>query len=305
MDVLGDFRLGRELGRGGIGVVYEARQLSLGRRVAVKVLAPSSRLDHRQRRRFAIEAQAAAALQHPNIVPVIAYGDEGGVPYLAMRLIEGRNLAEVVRDLREGAGRGLAPRQAAELARQAADAVDYAHRHDVLHRDLKPSNFLIDADHRLWVADFGLARVQGDSDLTATGDVIGTLRYLSPEQARGRRGAVDARSDVYALGATLYEMLALRPVIEGDDRAELLIRIASEEPRFSRNSTGRSRSTCGRSRSRRSRRNRPIGTRRPASWPSTWRCSWPIGRSAPGRQRSGRVRRDGPVGGGRPWPPLA
>ncbi len=232
--VLGDFRLGREIGRGGLGVVYEARQVSLGRRVAVKVLAPSSRLDPRQRRRFAIEAQAAAALQHPNIVPVIAYGDEEGVPYLAMRLIEGRNLAEVVRDLRELAGCGFAPRDAAELARQAATALDFAHHHDVLHRDLKPSNFLLDAEGHLWVADFGLARLQGGSDLTATGDVIGTLRYLSPEQARGSRGAVDARSDIYSLGATLYELLTLRPVFEGDDRAELLIRIASEEPRFSR-----------------------------------------------------------------------
>jgi WD40 repeat protein len=233
-DVLGDFRLGREIGRGGIGVVYEARQISLGRRVAVKVLAQSSRLDPRQRRRFEIEAQAAAALQHPNIVPVIAYGHEGGVPYLAMRLIEGRNLAEVVHDLREQTGRGLPPREAAELARQAAEALDYAHRHDVLHRDLKPSNFLVDDDHRLWVADFGLARVRGDSDLTVTGDVIGTLRYLSPEQSRGRRGIVDVRSDVYALGATLYELLTLRPVFEGDDRAEILVRIVREEPRFSR-----------------------------------------------------------------------
>jgi WD40 repeat protein len=233
-DVLGDFRLGREIGRGGLGVVYEACQVSLGRRVALKVLAQSSRLDARQRRRFAIEAQAAAALQHPNIVPVIAYGDEGGVPYLAMRLIEGRNLAEVVRDLRDATGRGLPPHEAAELARQAAGALEFAHHQDILHRDLKPSNFLLDNDRHLWVADFGLARVQGDSDLTATGDVIGTLRYLSPEQARGRRGAVDARSDVYSLGATLFELLTLRPVFEGDDRAELLVRIASEEPRFSR-----------------------------------------------------------------------
>ena len=131
-------------------------------------------------------------------------------------------------------GRGLPPREVAELGRQAAEALDYAHRHDVLHRDIKPSNLLVDADHRLWIADFGLARVRGDSDLTASGDVLGTLRYLSPEQAKGRRGAVDGRSDVYALGATLYELLTLRPVFEGDDRAEILIRIVSEEPRFSR-----------------------------------------------------------------------
>jgi WD40 repeat protein len=231
-DVLGDFRLGREIGRGGIGVVYEAAQLSLGRRVAVKVLPPASLLDPRQLRRFEIEAQAAAALEHPNIVPVFAYGSERGVPYLAMRRVDGRNLAEIVRELRERQGRGLPPREVAELGRQAAEALDYAHRHDVLHRDVKPSNLLLDADRHLWVADFGLARVRDDSDLTATGDVIGTLRYLSPEQARGRRGAVDGRCDVYALGATLYELLTLRPVFEGDDRAELLVRIATDEPRF-------------------------------------------------------------------------
>ena len=132
-----------------------------------------------------------------------------------MRLIEGRNLAEVIRDLRERKGCGLPPREVAELGRQAAEALDYAHRNDVLHRDIKPSNILVDADHRLWIADFGLARVRGDSDLTASGDVLGTLRYLSPEQAKGRRGAVDGRSDVYALGATLYELLTLRPVLRG------------------------------------------------------------------------------------------
>ena len=205
--MLGDFRLGREIGRGGIGVVYEARQISLGRRVAVKVLPPASLLDPRQLRRFEIEAQAAAALQHPNIVPVFAYGTERGVPFFAMRLIDGRNLAEVVaRAAAQRNGSGLPPREVAELGRQAAEALDYAHRNDVLHRDIKPSNLLVDAHQRLWIADFGLARIRGDSDLTASGDVLGTLRYLSPEQAKGRREAVDGRSDVYALGATLFEL---------------------------------------------------------------------------------------------------
>jgi eukaryotic-like serine/threonine-protein kinase len=233
-DVLGDFRLGREIGRGGIGVVYEARQISLGRRVAVKVLPPASLADPRQLRRFEIEAQAAAALQHPNIVPVFAYGTERGVAYFAMRLIDGRNLAEIVREFRAQNGSGLPPRDVAELGRQAAEGLDYAHRNDVLHRDIKPSNLMVDAHQRLWIADFGLARIRGDSDLTASGDVLGTLRYLSPEQAKGRREAVDCRSDVYALGATLYELLTLRPVYEGDDRAELLLKIVSDEPRFFR-----------------------------------------------------------------------
>jgi WD40 repeat protein/serine/threonine protein kinase len=232
-DVLGDFELGREIGRGEIGVVYEARQLSLGRRVALKVLPPSALHDPRQLRRFEIEAQAAALLQHPNIIPVFAFGTERGVPYFAMRLIDGRNLAELVEEARQRKGRGFHPREAAELARQAAEALDYAHRNEVLHRDVKPSNFLVDAQERLWIADFGLARVRVTSDLTASGDSLGTLRYLSPEQVKGRREAVDGRSDVYGLGATLYELLTLRPVFEGDDRAELLIRIQSDEPRFS------------------------------------------------------------------------
>ena len=188
--VLGDFRLGREIGRGGIGVVYEATQITLGRRVAVKLLPPSSLLDVRQLRRFEIEAQAAASLQHPNIVPVFAYGTERGVPYFAMRLIEGRNLAEVVlRRRAENAG-GLPPREVAELGRQAAEALDYAHRNEVLHRDIKPSNFLVDAMQRLWIADFGLARMRGDSDLTASGDVLGhsTLsQSRAGQRARGYR----------------------------------------------------------------------------------------------------------------------
>ena len=140
-------------------------------------------------------------------------------------------------------GARLSPREVAEWGRQAAEALDYAHRNDVLHRDIKPSNLLIDEHQRLWVADFGLARIRSDTELTASGDVLGTLRYLSPEQARGQRGAVDGRTDVYGLGATLYELLTLRPVYEGDDRAELLIKIVLDEPRFSRSSTRQFRST--------------------------------------------------------------
>jgi eukaryotic-like serine/threonine-protein kinase len=233
-DVLGDFKIGREIGRGGIGVVYEATQISMGRRVAVKVLPPAPLLNLRQLRRFEIEGQAVAGLQHPNIVPVFAYGTERGLPYFAMRLIEGRTLAEVLFELRAQNVRGSPPREAAELGRQAAEALDYAHRNEVLHRDIKPSNFLVDAVHRLWIADFGLARVWGDSDLNSSADGLGSLRYQSPEQAGASRCAVDGRSDLYALGATLYELVTLRQLFEGGDRNELLKRIVSEDARFSR-----------------------------------------------------------------------
>src|SRR5262245_23251700 len=229
-ETLGDFRLLREIGRGGFGVVYEAEQVSLGRRVAVKVLPSVAILEPKHLRRFQVEAQAEAALQHPHIVPVIASGQDRGIPYLAMRLIEGRHLAEVILQRRERHEGGLPPREVARLGKQAAEALDFAHRNDVLHRDIKPANLLLDDRGHLWISDFGLARIRGDSDLTASGDLIGTLRYMSPEQVLGRRGLVDHRSDIYSLGATLYELLTLAPSHEGEDRAAILRKISLEEP---------------------------------------------------------------------------
>jgi WD40 repeat protein/serine/threonine protein kinase len=228
--ILGDFRLLREIGRGGIGVVFEAEQLSLGRRVAVKVLPPAAILQPKQLRRFQVEAQAEAALEHPHIVPVIAFGQDRGIPFLAMRLIEGGHLAEVIRRRLERLEGGLLPREVARLGKQAAEALDFAHRNDVLHRDIKPANLLLDDRGQLWVSDFGLARIRGDSDLTASGDMIGTFRYMSPEQVFGRRGLVDHRSDIYSLGATFYELLTLAPAHDGEDRAEILRNIILEEP---------------------------------------------------------------------------
>ncbi len=247
---LGDFRIIREIARGGMGVVYEAVQESLGRRVALKVLLNAAALDPRHVRRFHIEAQAAASLHHPQIVPVFAIGSEGGMPFYAMQFIEGRDLSRVIDGLRGGSatgdteadpyrpvasaplpGRGPAFANAAvRLIRQAAEALEYAHAHDVLHRDIKPSNLLIDDAGRLWITDFGLARIRVDLELTQTGDALGTPRYMSPEQALGRRALLDGRTDIYSLGATLYELLTLRPAFPGHDRLDLLRRLAEEEP---------------------------------------------------------------------------
>jgi serine/threonine protein kinase/tetratricopeptide (TPR) repeat protein len=260
LGVLGDYRIVREVGRGGMGVVYEARQLSLNRRVALKVLPFAAALDPRQLHRFNNEAQAAAGLHHTHIVPVLTVGVERGVHYYAMQFIEGRPLSDVIRELsrtdrrkpsaseayREVASEpptvllssGSSPtgrpffQAVARLGIQAAEALEYAHSLGVIHRDIKPANLLLDTRGEVWVTDFGLARIQAEAGLTLTltGDVLGTLRYMSPEQALGRRGLVDHRSDIYSLGVTLYELLTLQPAVGGSDRQEILRRIAFEEP---------------------------------------------------------------------------
>jgi serine/threonine protein kinase len=251
---LGDFRLLREIGRGGMGVVYEAEQVSLRRRVALKVLPFAAALDPRQLQRFKNEALAAAHLRHEHIVPVHAVGEERGVHYYAMQYIEGRSLAALIVELRSPISVGPAvaapatPPAAvlsterssgsrryydwvANLGMQAAVALEHAHSVGIVHRDVKPANLLLDAQGQLWVTDFGLAQVAGDAGVTVTGEVLGTLRYASPEQVLARPGVVDHRSDIYSLGATLYELLTLRPMFDGRDRNELLRQIADEEPR--------------------------------------------------------------------------
>jgi serine/threonine protein kinase len=301
---LGDYRIVKEIGRGGMGIVYEAIQLSLGRRVALKVLPFAAALDSKHLQRFKNEAQAAAHFHHPNIVAVYAVGCERGVHFYAMQLIEGQTLALVVRQLRQLAGlqpaehpgtsdggRALAtrltlgmpahagdplaerhpsqdetaaPRGAvgatvltptaavaalstqnakrnsaffrtvAELGLQAARALEHAHQMGIVHRDIKPANLLIDARGNIWLTDFGLAQFHADAGLTLTGDLVGTLRYMSPEQALGGRAVIDHRTDVYSLGITLYELLTLRPPFGGTDRQELLRQIADEEPQLPR-----------------------------------------------------------------------
>jgi serine/threonine protein kinase/WD40 repeat protein len=299
---LGDYRIVREIGRGGMGIVYEAVQLSLGRKVAVKVLPLVGALDPKQLQRFKNEAQAAAQLHHTNIVPVYHVGSERSVHFYAMQYIEGQSLAQIIANLKlqisdstqdaeeparpgafhynqstggmfsrpefEGPGPAGSPRESmapmtpvappipettrnlslgattersaqgqahfamvARLGVQAADALEHAHQLGVIHRDIKPANLLVDTCGNLWVTDFGLALVQTQPGLTLTGDLVGTLRYMSPEQALAKRVFVDHRTDIYSLGVTLYELLTLQPAVPGPDRQEILRQIAFEEPR--------------------------------------------------------------------------
>ena len=261
---VGDFRIEREIGRGGMGVVYQAEQLSLGRRVALKVLPMAALLAPKQLERFRHEAQAAAILDHPNIVSVYSVGSERGVHYYAMQLIQGENLAEVMSELAEAPSAHVPPSDSekrngirgdqtetspiamfstqrsknareffhsvAKLGVQAADALEHAHQMGIVHRDIKPSNLLLDSTGHLWVTDFGLARLEAEGSLTMSGDLLGTLRYMSPEQAAGNHRVLDHRSDIYALGATLYELLTGRAAFPGNDRQKLLHDISDRDP---------------------------------------------------------------------------
>ena len=307
---LGDFRLLHPLGSGGMGVVYEAEQISMGRHVALKILPMAGALQQKQLLRFRNEVRAAAMLDHRHIVSVYSIGEERGVHFYAMQLIRGQSLAEVIQELRvvrdgdgvlggnsihqvisesesraggaKGSGKGSADqptedsarpkppdpngtvadgsskpttdtrpevkanlstapssnrvqgffRSAAKLGIQAAEALQHAHDLGVLHRDIKPGNLMLDADAELHITDFGLARIEADAGVTMTGDILGTLRYMSPEQALAKRVVIDQRSDIYSLGVTLYELLTLQPAFSGNDRQSLLQQIAFEEPKL-------------------------------------------------------------------------
>ena len=224
---LGEFRVLRELGRGGMGVVYEAVQESLGRHVALKVIH-HVHLTPKRLERFQREARAVAQLHHTNIVPIFGVGEHAGLPYYVMQFINGSGLDFMLKRWR----RGGAPsgedrwRSAARIGAQAAFALQYAHDQGILHRDIKPANLLIDEHLTVWITDFGLAKLTGYDDLTASGDVIGTLRYLAPEALRGE---TDARSDVYSLGMTLYELLTLTPPFGELSPSELLRHVSEGE----------------------------------------------------------------------------
>jgi len=276
LERLGDFRIIREIGRGGMGVVFEAEQESLGRRVAVKVLPRQVLLEEKHLKRFQREARIAANLHHTNIVEVFGVGEQDGFHYYVMQYIHGVGLDAIVPVLakltgnaksmkaqREAAQPSAAPapvaisegttaeaaarqllggeasrhpdgclrshywQNVARIGLQAANALSYAHSQGTLHRDLKPANLLLDTQGTVWLADFGLAKAAQSDDISLSKDVVGTLRYMAPEQFRGN---ADRRSDLYSLGLTLYELLALRPAYEEADQSRLIQRIVQGPP---------------------------------------------------------------------------
>jgi WD40 repeat protein/serine/threonine protein kinase len=243
--MLGDYRLLREVGRGGMGIVYEAEQHSLHRRVAIKVLPVWATASQSQVRRFYREAASAAALHHTNIVPVFGVGEDAGVHYYVMPFIEGSGLDKVLANVRRTprtpasdsstatlSGSGETHwRDVASIGLHVAEALDYAASQGVLHRDIKPSNLLLDSQGTIWVTDFGLAKRADGEDLTATGDVLGTLRYLAPERLHG---VSDLRGDIYGLGITLYELLTLNNAFSTLDRSHLAELILHHEPKSPR-----------------------------------------------------------------------
>lgn len=265
LSYLDDLRILEEIGRGGMGVVYRAEQISLRRQVAVKVLPFAAILDAKQLQRFRYEVRAAALLKHPHIVSVFSVGCDRGFHYYTMELVEGVSIANVIQTLIDRTGNrseltesGLESdvenhdtssiaelttlsfgkktaffSSIAAIGERIAMALHYAHEQGVVHRDIKPSNLLIDNSGTPYVTDFGLAHVHGDEGLTMAGELLGTLQYMSPEQAEGKT-LVDARSDIYSLGATLYELLTLKTLFSETNRQALLSRIVENQAKSPR-----------------------------------------------------------------------
>eukprot|EP00913_Durusdinium_trenchii_P022825 g21429.t1 len=225
LDRFGDYQLIREIARGGMGVVYHARQVSLNRDVALKMILSSRLASADDVRRFRAEAESAALLDHPHIVPIYEVGEHDGQHYFSMKLIDHGTLSDRIADFTAD------PRGAAEMMAEIAHAVHTAHQRGVLHRDLKPGNILLDADGSPHVADFGLAkRTGGNSELTATGQVMGTPNYMAPEQARGKTNELTTAADTYALGAILYELLTGRPPFQSESVVDTLRKVVDEPP---------------------------------------------------------------------------
>ena len=222
---LGGYELLEELGRGGMGVVYRARQLGLDREVAVKMILRGQLATPSERERFCAEAEAAARLDHPNIVPVYEVGEAEGRPFFSMKYIAGRTLAQLL------AEHPLPAHQAASILAAVSRAIHFAHEKGVLHRDLKPSNILIDADGEPHITDFGLAkRIADPVSLTKSGAILGTPSYMAPEQAAGARGQVGPASDVYSLGAVLYHMLTGRPPFQAASPVDTVLLVLEQDP---------------------------------------------------------------------------
>ncbi len=269
---LGDFEILREIGRGGMGIVFLSEQISLRRKVALKVLRGGAAFDPREIRRFQREAEVAGALHHPNIIPIYSFGETAGVYYIAMEFIEGISLRQFVNAARAsrfpdsgdasvrsagdttvdfGSGSSLSPEdtrplgtaglpipspespnyilRCAEIISEVADALQFLHENGILHRDVKPQNLLLENSGKVVLTDFGLARGDSASSVTITGGVIGTPMYMSPEQATGRQ--VDHRSDIYSLGATLYELLTLESPFPGETYEEVINEVLHLDPR--------------------------------------------------------------------------
>src|SRR5438094_5453640 len=225
----GDYELLEEIGRGGQGVVYRARQKSLNRPVALKVIGLGQWATKVHLRRFRLEAEAAASLDHPCIVPIYEVGERGGQCYFSMKFVEGGQLDEVVKQTPSSI------RQAVELIAKVAGTVHYAHEHGILHRDIKPGNILLDGEGEPHLTDFGLARlVESESTITRTVEVLGTPSYMAPEQAAGNNPAAAGLTnaiDVYGLGAVLYQLLTGHPPFAGGTTYETIKLLLQTEPR--------------------------------------------------------------------------
>lgn len=223
--VIGQYEIQTEIGRGGMGVVYRARHLRLNRIVALKVIRSGQHADADEIRRFQLEAVLAAQLDHPGIVPVYEAGEFEGQPYIAMGFVEGQSLWQRIQRS------PLPPRDAARLIQSVAVAVQFAHEKQIIHRDIKPQNVLVSVEGQARITDFGLAKLQSTgSDLTATGQIVGTPSYMPPEQAAGRSDEIGPRTDVYSLGATLYCALTGRPPFQTANAIETLRQVQEQEP---------------------------------------------------------------------------